>query len=373
MWGVYWQFTYTKYPKNIKIKSFNWPLNSKQKIELEKTCKAWLKAESTAPAVPAKWAVQKKTELKPGDFLEINLTNSGVIKQMRIAAQPDVPEVLNKLRIQMFWDGCKLPSVDVPLGYMFGHGQVGHNKKFNSIAAVMGKVPKETTFYKEHPEEYDTNYKSLLLGITTNECYSIFPMPFSDGAKIKITNVGTNIAKFFEIKLDVEKKKSIPENWGRFHVTWSQENAATPASPRFGLQNVPCKIFLDRKCEGKYVGAMMQVDWNTNLWWGEGDFLIWTDENSWPPSYHGTGSEEYFNGGWGMFDRKAVSGFVALRPGYPTVYSFHLNDAFNFRKNIIVAEEELALPHEMRDFQPMWSATAFWYTKIPTDAESTKK
>ena len=54
---------------------------------------------------------------------------------------------------------------------------------------------------------------------------------------------------------------------------------------------------------------MLQVDWPTNLWWGEGDFLIWTDENAWPPSYHGTGSEEYFNSGWGMFDRKAISGF----------------------------------------------------------------
>ena len=197
-------------------------------------------------------------------------------------------------------------------------------------------------------------------------------MPFSAGAKIKITNVGTNVAKLFEIKLDVEKKKSIPDNWGRFQITWSQEIAATPASPKFGLQNIPCKIFLDRKCEGKYVGSMLQVDWNTNLWWGEGDFIIWTDENSWPPSYHGTGSEEYFNGGWGMFDRKAVSGFVALRPGFPTVYSFHLNDAFNFQKSIIFAEEELALPYDMRDFKPMWNATAFWYAKFPTDAESTK-
>ena len=40
-----------------------------------------------------------------------------------------------------------------------------------------------------------------------------------------------------------------------------------------------------------------------------------SDENSWPPSYHGTGSEEYFNSGWCQFDRKAVSGFVKVHPG----------------------------------------------------------
>ena len=379
MWGVYWQFTYTKYPDDVKIKSLQWPLSTNEKAELERTCKAWLKAESTAPAPPKKWAFREKTTLKPGQSIELNLTNSGVIKQMRITALPDTPEVLNKLRLQMFWDGCKLPSVDVPIGYLFGHGEVGHSKKHKSIAAVMGRVPAESLYPKTKPEEYNTNYKSLLMGMTEKEVYCMFPMPFSNGAKIKLTNTGSNIAKLacpanarVELKLDVKNEKTIPKNHGRFHVTWSQEKAATEASPKFGLSNIACKVFLDRRCKGKYVGSMLQVDWPKDIWWGEGDFLIWTDENGWPPSYHGTGSEEYFNSGWGMFDRKAVSGFVSLRPGFPTVYSFHLNDAFCFQKNILVVEEELALPHDMRDFKPMWSSTAFWYAETPTDAESMK-
>ncbi|MBN2578544.1 MAG: DUF2961 domain-containing protein [Pirellulales bacterium] len=53
----------------------------------------------------------------------------------------------------------------------------------------------------------------------------------------------------------------------------------------------------------------------------------------------GTGSEEYFNSGWCRFDRKVVSGFLTLRPGHPTVYSFHLNDAFQFQRRICVVEE----------------------------------
>jgi len=233
-------------------------------------------------------------------------------------------------------------------------------------------MPLENLYPKTKPEEYNTNYKSLLMGMTEKEVYCMFPMPFSNGAKIKLTNTGSNIAKLVELKLDVKKLKTILKNHGRFHVTWSQEKAATEASPKFGLSNIACKVFLDRRCKGKYVGSMLQVDWPKDIWWGEGDFLIWTDENGWPPSYHGTGSEEYFNSGWGMFDRKAVSGFVSLRPGFPTVYSFHLNDAFCFQKNILVVEEELALPHDMRDFKPMWSSTAFWYAEIPTDAESSK-
>ncbi len=66
-----------------------------------------------------------------------------------------------------------------------------------------------------------------------------------------------------------------------------------------------------------------------------------------------------------MFDRKAVSGFVSLRPGYPTVYSFHLNDAFNFQKNITVIEEQWGWKN-MADLRPMWSSTAFWYSEVAT-------
>jgi hypothetical protein len=108
-------------------------------------------------------------------------------------------------------------------------------------------------------------------------------------------------------------------------------------------------------------------------WWGEGDWMIWSDEDGWPPSYHGTGSEEYFNSGWCQFDRKAVSGFVMLRPGHPTVYSFHLNDAFQFQRNIRVAEEQMGYgPGEkvIRERHPLWGSTAYWYASPAQPAAS---
>jgi predicted enzyme related to lactoylglutathione lyase len=107
------------------------------------------------------------------------------------------------------------------------------------------------------------------------------------------------------------------------------------------------------------------VDWPYDKkWWGEGDVLIWTDENGWPPSYHGTGSEEYFNSGWCTFDRKAVSGFVTTRPGHPTVFSFHLNDAFQFQRNIQVVAEQVGAAGGQQIIDkkhPLWTTTAYWY------------
>ena len=36
----------------------------------------------------------------------------------------------------------------------------------------------------------------------------------------------------------------------------------------------------------------MTGEWN---WYGEGDDMIFVDGEKWPPSIHGTGTEDYFN------------------------------------------------------------------------------
>jgi hypothetical protein len=184
---------------------------------------------------------------------------------------------------------------------------------------------------------------------------------------------GTKIDKL-RVRLDIARRNALPDNWGRFHATWTEERAATEATPKFGPQNIPCKIVLDHRGKGKYVGTLLHVAWPSDTWWGEGDWLIWTDEDAWPPGYHGTGSEEYFNSGWCTFDRKAVSGFVAERPGHPTVYSFHLNDAFHFQKNIRVVVEQMGYGEVAKVLitqeHVIWGSTAYWYAPTAQPAQS---
>ncbi|MGD9128055.1 MAG: DUF2961 domain-containing protein, partial [Planctomycetia bacterium] len=119
--------------------------------------------------------------------------------------------------------------------------------------------------------------------------------------------------------------------------------------------------------KGKYVGVFLHLDWPLEGWWGEGDWLIWSDEKGWPPSYHGTGSEEYFNSGWCLFDNKAVSGIIKppkMRPGHVGVYSYHLNDSFPFEKNFGIFVE--IMPWSMyraneKTPHTFWRSTAYWY------------
>ncbi len=361
-WGNYWQVTYTTYPADTKVKSLQWPPSDAERQEIRRTCQAWLKAESTPPEPPRSPAVDKTFALSSGSAETISVEGCGVIRQMRMTVEPSTPEALTGLRLQITFDRADLPSVDVPVGYFFGNAYAEGGRQLESLAAVLGRRPGGVT-------KYSTDFCSMLLGAKGPEAYACFPMPFCRGAVLRLENRSKTALSKVRVQLEIEWRDRLPDNWGRFHATWSEGRAATEATPKFGPKNVPCQVVLDRAGRGKYVGALLHVDWPSAEWWGEGDLMIWSDEDGWPPSYHGTGSEEYFNSGWGQFDRKAVSGFVTLRPGHPMVYSFHLNDAFQFHNGIRVLEEQMGSDLIARR-HPLWSSTAYWYALPPHPAES---
>jgi hypothetical protein len=385
LWGNYWQVVYTRYPgkgdgplfssqkpgpsPTVEVKSLTWPLEESEKAELHKTCQAWLKAESVPPAEPDPWMVEKTASLEADEELSFRISGGGVIRQMRLQVEPATPEILGSLRMQIAWDAAPDPSVDAPVGYFFGHLYGGYGRTLSSPAAVVDKD--DPINLQPKSVEYSTRFHSLLMGVTDSEAYCCFPMPFSRGAVLTFTNVGKEKIDVLRLRLDVRRLDTIPDNWGRFHATWTHVPAATEQTPRFGPLKVPGKIVLDRQGRGKYVGVMLSLDWPILGWWGEGDWLIWADQEAWPPDYHGTGSEEYFNSGWCRFDRKAVSGFVTLRPGHPTVYSFHLNDAFQFQKKIRVVEEQMGDPY-IEKSHPRWTSTAYWYSLPAQPAGSDK-
>ena len=363
-WGRYWQVAYSVYPPETEVESFSWPLNSEENQELEDVNNVWCSAESGPPNCPAQWAVIRNVSMEPGQVRQIELDGCGVVRQMRVSVKPSTPEVLKAIGMHITWDGAAEPSVDVPLGYFFGHGDYGHAE--------------------------DERFDSLLLGVTKHEAYCCFPMPFSNGAVFSFKNRSKVKVSNLSVRLDIEQYASLPENWGRFHATWTEENASSEDLddlPHYGSQEArPAHLVLERNTgPGKYVGVLLHVAWPYTNWWGEGDWLIWTDEDSWPPSYHGTGTEEYFNSGWGWFERTANSGFVRygelgqVWPGNMAVYSFHLNDAFQFSSNVRVAVEVWPLVPYNPLLYPeyigpcIWGSTAYWYALPAQPAGSRKR
>jgi len=341
-WGNFWQVTYTRYAPSSGVRSLSWPPNAAERDEMEAVRQAWLAAESAPPPAPASSSMDRDLRIGPGKTEQLRLAGRGVIREMRIAVEPAIPELLRSLRLRIAWDGAGFHSVDAPLGYFFGHADHGHSA--------------------------GARYSSLVTGVTETEAWSRFPMPFDSGAVLKLENPAGSREARVKIRLSVERPPALPASHARFHATWTESltyGDDLARARRYGKLEMPVHLALERSSgPGKYVGLLLHVAWPYPTWWGEGDWLIWTDEDGWPPGYHGTGSEEYFNSGWCEFDRKAVSGFVVKdRPSDVAVYTYHLNDAFQFRKNIRVAEEIWKVKHGREDVvqNALWGSTAFWY------------
>ena len=94
--------------------------------------------------------------------------------------------------------------------------------------------------------------------------------------------------------------------------------------------------------------------------------MIFVDGEEWPPSLHGTGSEDYFNQAWGMqenaFPMNGSSIYEGRMPGYQTSYRFHLVDPVRFSTSIRVTMEHGHGNHSANE----WASTAYWYQTLPS-------
>jgi D-arabinan exo alpha-(1,3)/(1,5)-arabinofuranosidase (non-reducing end) len=105
-------------------------------------------------------------------------------------------------------------------------------------------------------------------------------------------------------------------------------------------------------------------------WWGEGNDMIFVDDDTWPPSLHGTGTEDYFNHAWGM-QKNAYPFHGAIIhesdvPGYSVNYRFHVADPVRFNRRIKVSIEHGHGNHLADD----WASTAYWYQQLPSPTAS---
>ena len=173
---------------------------------------------------------------------------------------------------------------------------------------------------------------------------------------------------------------------GYFHAKWRSEETAAVDLHRANLSGEYNYPILDVQGEGRYIGANLNVFNKHLIWWGEGDPMIYVDNEHWPPSIHGTGTEEYFNDAWGFHEfnesvgsepvrsdakekQRAITPISgALIPGLGapgrcfgpnTIFSFHVADSIPFRKRILVTIEH-GTENNLSNY---YSSTAYWYAR----------
>ncbi len=102
--------------------------------------------------------------IKPGATLELGqIVGHGRITHVWFTIAGKSPDHLRELVFRIYWDGAEKPAVEAPLGDFFGLG-FGRYVEYKSAPISIG-------------------------GIKALNCY--WPMPFSKGARLTMTNEGT--------------------------------------------------------------------------------------------------------------------------------------------------------------------------------------
>jgi hypothetical protein len=127
-------------------------------------------------------------------------------------------------------------------------------------------------------------------------------------------------------------------------------------------------VFADLEGRGHFVGINYFVESPTPMWYGEGDDMFFIDGEPWPPSLHGTGTEDFFNSSWCPKEIYAHPYFGYARVNGETgwlgrthCYHFFLSSPIAFKKSL-----RATIEHGHNDCLTLDMATvAYWYQTEP--------
>jgi len=303
-----------------------------------------------------------KNPIKAGEQRTIaDLNGPGIITHLWFTIASEEHYHLKKIVLRIYWDGDSLPAVEAPIGDFFGLG--------------LG--------------EYFT-YESGPLSVGSQKALNcFFPMPFHKSAKITITNEGNENISAFYYNIDWQKHAELPVNMFEFYAEYRQaqpnrgwtDDWTANSNPKVndarntdGQSNY---VMFEAEGPGHYVGVTQSILQNQGDWWGEGDDMMFIDDNK-TPHIIGTGSEDYYLGAW-CYGNCGINPFGSNHPtfayklyGNPvnggddqgakwSVYRFHLDSPIPFKKSFKMTIEHGNANHRSDNFYTV----AYWYQQGP--------
>jgi hypothetical protein len=304
---------YRTFAEGTIVKNFSFDISNEKKDLISSIQKLWSSHENK----PADFlnnneevlSATKSIQLKPGEQASVfNLKTGGRIVGISFRENEADKKIYKQVDLKMNWDGEATPAVYCPLADFFGY--------------AFGKP----------------SMQSLLLGYKNGVHYCYFPMPFDKEADIQMINRNSNVDVNISATIFYINRKRDSTTEGRFYAVWNtgMRDAGSAAH-----------VFLDTKGKGHYVGSVLQ---SSGLHAGittffEGDDSTAVDEKM---VIHGTGSEDYFNGGWyALLDRWDSRFSLPIHGAldYSAIYSrtggyrFYLDDKIPFNKTIFQSIE----------------------------------
>jgi Protein of unknown function (DUF2961) len=300
------------------------------------------------PKPPAPGAVHhhRVVELAAGAAATIaESTGSGSISSLRLTLPNQVDQVLNGLRLRIEFDDRA--TVDAPLGEFFGAG-LGTN-----------------------------DVRSLMFATTRQPDGSIalsdwWPMPFARAARVALVNTTADPV----VGIDADVVTTADPQWAPALASGRAGyfTAYSHAGPTTLGQDW---LFADEQGHGKFVGvshtirgARTKTGYSDGApYFLEGAERVYTDGSP-SPQWYGTGTEDFYEGGWYFNNGTLFSDPLTGQPDQRTaaggcadycvaVYRLMLADAIGYHSAI-----RFGIEHGKRNMvQPDYSSTAFLYTQ----------
>ncbi len=331
-----------------------------------------------------------RIHIEPGETVTLaEVEGAGIVTHIWCTIACKSPQYLRKVVLRAYWDDEATPSVECPVGDFFG---MGHGRTANYASLPLQTSPQDGKSFN---------------------CY--FPMPFSEGMRMTVESECEDEVLFYYY-VDLELHDRLEPGLGRFHAQWrravptsSSEEGRSNEAFLFGGINRDGRdnyTILEASGHGHYVGCLLSVYslrrsplWD---WYGEGDDMIFVDgepgllapeagrrkevaeeedhppiepraeshegaNDAWPPTLHGTGTEDYFNTSWCPTQEYGAPYHGIIAGGGPnwtdpvTLYRFHVEDPVFFKRHIRVSIEH---GHANRRGDEL-SSTGFWYQAEP--------
>lgn len=302
----FYQINYALYGPGTPIATFPAQATDAEVALRDSACEVLNRAGSdvsrfTAPPGAAVQTTQRSVTLVPGVTTELfRATNGGRIVGLRLSPAGAMTGKARDLLLRISFDG-EAPAVLCPLGDFFGY--------------AWGQPAMQ----------------SLLVGTSGDTNYCYFPMPFDRGAVVEVVSERRGPVELRAEILHTSAARTAEE--GKFYALWRRENPTKTGEPY---------TFLDTEGRGHLVGVVLQaqgMESGKTLFF-EGDDQTTIDGEL---VIHGTGSEDFFNGGWyDVPDRweKRISFPLSGCLGYAKhlgrtgAYRLFLGDAYAYRRSL---------------------------------------
>ncbi|HLO60118.1 MAG TPA: glycoside hydrolase family 172 protein [Bacteroidales bacterium] len=309
------QIQYRLYEKGTRVKSFSMGLNAEEKELLNRIEALWNQQDRNISSFYQAKLLQDsgRYTIKPGETKTVfELDRGGRILGIEMEPAEIFKGLTRQIDIRVTWDGETSPAIYCPVADFFGYA-----------------------FGNE-------SMRSLLLGSLNNRNYCYFPMPFDKSARVELIYRNNEKAELLPVDVFVKVaysfEKRIPDKEGKFYIRWNRDLESKTGQSY---------VIADMPGRGHFVGTILFARGLKAgmTYFFEGDDSVAIDGSF---RIHGTGSEDYFNGGWyAMLDRWDGSMSLPLHgsldyslPFCRTAgYRFYMSDKLSYEKSFYMSIE----------------------------------